>query len=153
MHPSVRESLDGLRLAGMDYVPLLWDKPEEAEHDYWVLRPSVVMPRCQTPNLAFGRLSIEFDETPYSPAELRYSRADIAELGAFDIARTLEVSTSIANDPTTTELEKHLLVVSQRFRRASLVLGLNLGFIPVRLDAPPPELPWFFTLDSPPAIP
>lgn len=145
VHPTVRDAFvqAGLKI---DYQPVHWDEPELAEHDYWEIAPTVRMPPCLVP-VVNHEVRLAFDDGPIEPVELRYRSTDVRALGEFDAALTLENTPTI---PVSMEAE-HKLVVSQRVRQMCKKLGLPVRFIPVRLDAPPPELPWFFTSDSPPA--
>ncbi len=144
VHPSIRKAFTEAGLQGLGYRPLLWSDPENAKGEYWQLFPDVRMPLCLTPVLDHeDRLC--FDDGPFNPVELRYRSAEVAALGEFDAAFALEET------PVFKSLEgKHKLIVSQRFRQVCKHLGLVVDYSPVRLDAPPPELPWFFHSDTPP---
>ena len=129
----------------MGYLPLKWLDPENARGQYWEITPALRMPPCLTP-VADHENCLEYDDGPFEPQELRYRSADVNPMGKFDVAWTLEETPKFYVPEG-----KHRQIVSQRFRQVCKDLGLHVTYTPVRLDAPPPELPWFFTSDSPPA--
>jgi hypothetical protein len=68
-------------------------------------------------------------ERPFRTPELRYARKDIGEWSTFcDIARTYE---PFGRRP---DLDRRLLVVSQRFYQFCRVQGIEAEWVPVRVD-------------------
>jgi hypothetical protein len=144
VHHDIRRAWEERRLRGLEFRPVLWDFPEAAKHEYWEMVPKTFMPPCLTPIVEDDdRLS--FDDGPFEPMELRYSKADMKKLPAFDVAWTSEEVPIFGSMCGTRRM-----IVSQRFRQVSTELGLDVDYTPVRLDAPPPEFPWFFHDDAPP---
>jgi hypothetical protein len=146
VNPEIREVFDQAGFVGLSYKPIFWNVPSMVKGEYWQLMPTVLMPPCQTP-VRDCQLYLKYEEGPYQPAELRYHRRDVESLGIFDAALTRE-DTPYLSRPY---MGKHHMIVSQRFRQVCKQLGLDVRYSPVRLDAPPRSLPWFFTSDTPPS--
>lgn len=145
VHEEVRKGFAEAGLKGLGYERLLWDDPKKAKADFWLVTPSVLMPPCLTP--VWDKHGKPDFEDGLTPPELRFDGNEVKALGEFDAAWTREVT--CLGHP---QLEgTHRMVVSQRFREVAKKLKLHVTYAPVRLDAPPPELPWIFTADSPPA--
>jgi hypothetical protein len=152
VNDEVKRELEAAGLIGLGFLPILWDEPERAKGAYWQFRPSLTMPPSLTPIHDCGTWQ-EFADGPYKPAVLRYRSADLKPMGEFDIAITHEMSSQVAKKPHSLFMERYQTIVSQRFRQACIKLKLPAKYIPVRLDAPAPELPWFYHPDTPPPSP
>lgn len=129
VHPKVRAHYEkaGLQL---NYHPLEWDKPEEAKGEFWEIDTPHVMPPCLN-HIAQDESGMRFyEDEGREPAELKFRREEVAVMGDFDAAWTRE-EIGKPGDPRD---GGHLLVVSQRFRRACLDFPLeHVSFVPVRL--------------------
>lgn len=117
----------GLRLV---YHPLEWDEPEKAQGEFWEIDSPLVMPECLTPMESQPDGYRYYQDAGCEPAELRFRRDEVALMGDFDAAWTREE----VGKPGNMNDGGHLLVVSQRFRRACEEIGLeNTHFTPARL--------------------
>lgn len=129
VHPKVRAHFEkaGLKL---NYHPLEWDKPEEAKGKFWEIDTSHTMPPCLTKIISWEDGTRVYEDEGCEPVELQYRRDEVAAMGDFDAAWTRE-EIGKPGDPRD---GGHLLVVSQRFRRACLDFPLeHVSFVPVRL--------------------
>lgn len=132
------ENLRGLRFDAVGYSP-----PEKAHYrTLWRMTSSIQMPRLKTPlvdangKTFVGPLTNEEtcrgcypDDGIASPAILRFSREEVADLGPFDAAVTQE---RIGSWDTSAY---RVVIVSQRFREVFERLKIpGAEFIPIRLD-------------------
>lgn len=117
-------------LQGVRFHPLEWDDPSKAQGQFWEIDASASMPPCGLPVVNAGGI-LFYQEDGYSPVELRFQAVDVDMLGPFDVAWCREQIGNLTKD----NWGRHVLVVSQKFRRAFIKLGLaNLVlFYPVRL--------------------
>lgn len=129
VNDKVRRQFEDAKLR-LGFHPLMWDAPKRARHNYWEIDTTTIMPECL--------LSIEVDSDGnrrYSDGgrdfpELKFARAHVAALGAFDAAWCRE-EVGVPNNPTD---GGHMLVVSQQFRKTCERLKLlDVRFVPVRL--------------------
>lgn len=129
VHPKVRAHFEkaGLKL---NYHPLEWDKPEEAKGEFWEIDTPHTMPPCLN-HIAQDESGMRFyEDEGREPAELKFCRYEVAAMGDFDAAWTREE----IGKPGDLRDGGHLLVVSQRFRRACKDFPLeHVSFVPVRL--------------------
>lgn len=118
--------------AGVDvqYHPLLWSRPELAKAEYWEMDTRHRMPPCLVPAVSDEEGMRFYDDGGCEPAELKFHRDKVKAMGPFDAAWNCE-ELGVPGDPRD---GGHVLVVSQRFRKACEGCGLrHVSFVPVRL--------------------
>ncbi len=137
-----RGFVDALHDAGIKEAR--WDEvhyynPSKVIKPIGVLSSGIQMPPCLTPRQGEGgevwmpgglqgHTSAYWDDEGYVPPELKFERAALASLGAFDIAITREKT----GHPPGYYI--HTLVVSQRFREFVEKRKVrNANFVPVKL--------------------
>ena len=129
VNDELRASFQAAKLKGLTFHPLEWDQPRLAKGKFWEIDSKVIMPPCLLPtvrsvtaNMLDGsqQFGTFYDDGPYRPLELVFRRSEVESLGKFDIAHTREDLLW-----TRPDVGKHMLVVSQRFRRTLQELGVE----------------------------
>lgn len=133
MSTKLKELLERERMKGFHPRPVLFDKPDKVAKELWQPWSDVVMPRCLLPlvdnvgepttldTLADpteytdrprdpGR-GVHYEGGPYIPEELCYGRAEVLQLGEFDIAIARERVGNFKRGAF------RPLIISQRFRQ------------------------------------
>jgi hypothetical protein len=133
------EALESGGFLGLQFREAVPRNDSNTRDTFWELESLLVLPKMantdrlmycgwrQTPPQPFtGDYSrmVFINDPPYRAGEIHYRRSDLAELGAFDVARTFELYRQPRPE----------LVVSQRFYRFCLRNGISLNIEPVRID-------------------
>lgn len=132
-----RAELEEYGFWGLEFRPAIFDKPEKVTKPLWMMTSSITLPPCLLPietrsfeNRHSGVQDEErgWDDRGRVQAVLRYDKAEIANLGDFDFAKTREQIGGSKNH------YRHNYVVSQRFRKAILD-GKHrwIDFVPVEI--------------------
>ena len=155
VNDEIRVSLQAANFRGLIFHPLEWDKPRLAKEKFWELDSTVCLPPCLLPTVqtvtttmldGSQQFATSYDDGPYRPLELVFRRSEVQVLGEFDIAHTREDLLWTRSD-----VGKHMLVVSQKFRQTLKELeGEDVSYGIVRLvtddwQRPPGDHDWLRT--------
>jgi hypothetical protein len=138
----LKEALEHSNLKGLDFNQVKLEPPSPSPKEIWRIDSQLRMPPCLLPiqhqdgslfsgDFAKGSL---WDDAGIMPYELKFSSAEVAAMGAFDVALTMERTGMDASHAFRD------IIVSQKFRqvlerlRAEKILKIPpLEFVPVRL--------------------
>lgn len=135
VNDELKGELEAAKLAGLTFLPVLWDNPAKAKGQFWQISSSITMPRCLLPILEVPETQqpwTTYDDGGHFPQELVFRLSEVKAIESFDVALTApeeEIHCGPHSWP-------RMLVVSQRFRQVTKKLKLTTAeLIPARLVA------------------
>lgn len=129
VNTELKDRMISAGLRGLVFHPLAWDRPEEAQGDYWEIDSAFRMPPCLLPLVnRDGPLDYE-EERPHTPVELLYRRAEVSAMGDFDVAWPREEVGYVERR----DCGHRVLVVTQKVRRFLQSVGHPFPYGVVRL--------------------
>jgi hypothetical protein len=126
----LKRELEAENLIGIDFKPVLFDKPEKVRGEFWQVTSNIIMPPCLLPVITIpdNPPLVVYDDGGHYPQELVFEAAAVKEIEPFDVAITREDVVCRPNSWC------RKLVVSQRFRKVAREHRMTtVDLVPVRL--------------------